>query len=145
MESLDKLKAELKLRGFSPLTVRNYCFFVEKFIEKTKRNAADFNEDDVKAFLSEMFDTKSKNTTNTISLLSLQRELVVFTVKTANAIELKSINLQVRVLLSPQIFRHARSSLLRKQRNRVSGIPGCPCGNTNFRVTIQRENGKCLQ
>jgi integrase/recombinase XerD len=62
MESLEKLKAELKLRGFSPLTVRNYCFFVQKFIEKTKKDQIEFNEDDVKAFLSEMFDTKSKNT-----------------------------------------------------------------------------------
>ncbi len=62
MESLDKLKSELKLRGFSPLTVRNYCFFVEKFLAKSSKEAGNLNEDDVKAFLSEMYDTKSKNT-----------------------------------------------------------------------------------
>lgn len=62
MESLDKLKAELKLRGFSPLTVRNYTFFVQKFLEKSSKNHTELSEDDVKAFLSEMYDTKSKNT-----------------------------------------------------------------------------------
>ncbi len=62
MESIDKLKAELKLRGFSPLTVRNYTFFVQKFIEKSAKESSSLGEDDVRAFLSEMYDTKSKNT-----------------------------------------------------------------------------------
>lgn len=62
METLDKLKSELKLRGFSPLTVRNYTFFVDKFLKKSNKKAEELDEDDVKAFLSEMFDTKSKNT-----------------------------------------------------------------------------------
>ena len=62
-ESLNKLKAELKLRGFSPLTVRNYSFFVEKFLKSVnKEKVEELNEDDVKAYLGEMFDTKSKNT-----------------------------------------------------------------------------------
>ncbi|MFH1290446.1 MAG: site-specific tyrosine recombinase/integron integrase [Nanoarchaeota archaeon] len=62
MEALNKLKTELKVRGFSPLTVRNYTFFVDKFLQKTGKKAEDLNEDDVKAYLSEMFDSKSKNT-----------------------------------------------------------------------------------
>jgi len=62
MDSIEKLKAELKIRGFSPLTVRNYTFFVEKFLARTKKDADNLNEDDVKAYISEMFDTKSKNT-----------------------------------------------------------------------------------
>ena len=62
MEVIDKLKAELKIRGFSPLTVRNYSFFVNKFLEKTNKKSEDLNEDDVKIYLSELFDTKSKNT-----------------------------------------------------------------------------------
>src|SRR3989344_3438241 len=40
MEELKKLEAELKIRGFSPLTVRNYKFFVEKFLKKTNMLAA---------------------------------------------------------------------------------------------------------
>ncbi len=60
--SLDILKSELKLRGFSPLTVRNYTFFVEKFLQKTNKPHNQLDQNDVKMFLSEMFDTKSKNT-----------------------------------------------------------------------------------
>src|SRR3989344_7381413 len=62
MKSLDILKSELKLRGFSPLTVRNYTFFVEKFLQRTNKEHEKLDENDVKLYLSEMFDTKSKNT-----------------------------------------------------------------------------------
>ncbi len=62
MNELEKLKSELKIRGFSPLTVRNYSFFVEKFLGKANKNPAELNEDDAKAYLAELFDTKSKNT-----------------------------------------------------------------------------------
>jgi integrase/recombinase XerD len=62
MEVVNKLKAELKIRGFSPLTVRNYTFFVEKFLEKTNKPPEKLSEDDVKMYISDMFDSKSKNT-----------------------------------------------------------------------------------
>lgn len=62
VNEVDKLRTELKIRGFSPLTARNYSFFVEKFLNKTGKEAKDVDEDDAKAYLSEMFDTKSKNT-----------------------------------------------------------------------------------
>ncbi len=62
MEALDKLKTELKIRGFSPLTVRNYTFFVEKFLKSSNKNVNELNKDDVKAYLSGMFDSKSKST-----------------------------------------------------------------------------------
>ncbi len=61
-EALEKLRTELKIRGFSPLTERNYSFFVEKFLKRTNKPVEKLNEDDVKLYLSEMFDTKSKNT-----------------------------------------------------------------------------------
>jgi integrase/recombinase XerD len=62
MEELTKLQTELKIRGFSPLTVRNYGFFVDKFLKQTGKTPDQLNEDDVKLYLSGMFDTKSKNT-----------------------------------------------------------------------------------
>jgi integrase/recombinase XerD len=62
MKELDNLKAELKLRGFSPLTVRNYSFFVEKFLQKTNKSSEELTQGDVKIYLSELFDSKSKNT-----------------------------------------------------------------------------------
>ena len=61
-EIVEKLKTELKLRLFSPLTGRNYSFFVEKFLEKSNKEPEKLTEDDAKAYLSELFDTKSKNT-----------------------------------------------------------------------------------
>lgn len=61
-EALQKLRNELKLRGFSSMTVRNYGFFVDKFLNKTNKDALQLNEDDAKAYLSDLFDTKSKNT-----------------------------------------------------------------------------------
>lgn len=62
MQELEKLKGELKLRGFSPMTVRNYSFFVQKFLGKTTKPANELTSDDAKLYLSDLFDTKSKNT-----------------------------------------------------------------------------------
>src|SRR3989344_2873080 len=62
MEEFTKLQTELKLRGFSPLTVRNYGFFVNKFLLQSGKQPSEINEDDAKLYLSKMFDTKSKNT-----------------------------------------------------------------------------------
>ena len=62
MQEVEKLKNELKMRGLSPMTVRNYSFFVEKFLQKTNKPAAELNSDDAKLYLSDLFDTKSKNT-----------------------------------------------------------------------------------
>lgn len=62
MDALAKLQTELKLRGFSPLTVRNYSFFVNKFIEKTNKPVEELNQEDVRNYLAGMFEEKSKNT-----------------------------------------------------------------------------------
>lgn len=62
MELITKLQSELRLRGFSPLTVRNYSFFVEKFLGSAKKPESELNEEDAKAYLSGLFEDKSKNT-----------------------------------------------------------------------------------
>lgn len=62
MTSLENLKVELRLRGFSPLTIRNYSFFVNKFIEYSKKPEQELSQDDAKVYLSSLFDSKSKNT-----------------------------------------------------------------------------------
>lgn len=61
-EVLQNVTTELKIRGFSPLTARNYGFFIKKFFARIDKNPDEMNEQDVKLYLSEMFDTKSKNT-----------------------------------------------------------------------------------
>ncbi|MBM3231804.1 hypothetical protein FJZ21_00285 [Candidatus Pacearchaeota archaeon] len=62
MDALGKLHTELKLRGFSPLTVRNYSFFVDKFLKQTNKPVEQLNQEDVRTYLAAMFDDKSKNT-----------------------------------------------------------------------------------
>lgn len=61
-ESIEKLKIELKLKGFSQLTIKNYCFFVEKFLKSSEKKVEELSEDDVKSYLASLFDTKSKST-----------------------------------------------------------------------------------
>jgi len=62
VDALGKLQTELKLRGLSPLTVRNYSFFVDKFLKAINKPVDEVNQEDVRTYLASMFDTKSKNT-----------------------------------------------------------------------------------
>lgn len=62
MDPVEQLKNELKLRGFSPMTVRNYGFFVEKFLQHANKDVENLSEEDVKAYLSSLIDDKSRNT-----------------------------------------------------------------------------------
>jgi integrase/recombinase XerD len=62
IEALNKLNTELKIRGFSHLTVRNYSFFVNKFIQRTNKPVEQLTQEDARNYLAEMFEDKSKNT-----------------------------------------------------------------------------------
>ena len=62
MEAIDKLQTELKLRGFSPLTTRNYSFFVEKFLKSCGKESGFVDQEDAKKYLASLYDSKSKNT-----------------------------------------------------------------------------------
>src|SRR3989344_3091491 len=62
MEALQQLHSELRLRGFSPLTVRNYSFFVQKFLQHAHKDPTTLDAQDAKNYLSSLFETKSKNT-----------------------------------------------------------------------------------
>ena len=62
MDAVDRLQTELKLRGFSPLTVRNYSFFVGKFLKNCDKTAEAVDQEDAKKYLASLYDSKSKNT-----------------------------------------------------------------------------------
>lgn len=62
MSTVESLRAELKLRGFSPMTVRNYSFFVDKFVQHAGKQPEQLTTDDAKLYLSSLFESKSKNT-----------------------------------------------------------------------------------
>ncbi len=62
MESIDKLRTELMLRGFSPMTVRNYSFFAEKFLQDANKSIEQITQEDARKYLASMFENKSRNT-----------------------------------------------------------------------------------
>ena len=49
---LDKLETELKIRGFSNRTVENYLFHNKKFLDFTKKEPRNVNEDDAKQYIA---------------------------------------------------------------------------------------------
>lgn len=63
MGDIEKLQTELRLRGFSPMTVRNYSFFVNKFLGQIKKESTELTEDDAKHYLSSLVESRSKSTT----------------------------------------------------------------------------------
>lgn len=62
MGEKEQLQTELRLRGFSPLTVRNYSFFVTKFLDHAKKQPSELTEEDAKNYLSSLIELKSKST-----------------------------------------------------------------------------------
>ncbi len=55
-EYLDKIKTELRLRGFSDNTISSYLLHNRKFFEHTKKQPEEITEDDVKSFLSSLIE-----------------------------------------------------------------------------------------
>lgn len=63
MGEIEQLQTELRLRGFSPLTVRNYSFFANKFLAHAKKSPAELTEEDAKHYLASLIENRSKSTT----------------------------------------------------------------------------------
>ena len=55
---LQKLEAELNLRGFSQRTVKAYLYHVKRFLVFSNKDAAAVSEDDVKVYLSKLISEK---------------------------------------------------------------------------------------
>ncbi len=58
-ERLKKLSTDLKLRGFSPQTVKMYLFYNQKFLEYIEKQPEDITEDDIRDFLAYKFSDDS--------------------------------------------------------------------------------------
>ena len=70
---LDKLETELKIRGFSNRTVENYLFHNKKFLDFTKKEPKDVNEDDAKRYIAYlMSERKLKPSSVNLALSSLK-------------------------------------------------------------------------
>ena len=96
-EALKKLETELKLKGFSQLTLKNYSFFVSKFLEFSKKKAEELNEDDAKSYLVSLFDSKSKAT------ISLAASSINFFFKILGK-DIKKIDLPKKDKALPQVL-----------------------------------------
>ena len=57
---LEKLKTELKIRGFSEQTVKSYLFHNRKFLEFVKKDPAMVQQEDVKAFMAHLISDKGQ-------------------------------------------------------------------------------------
>lgn len=116
MESVDKLKTELKLRGFSPLTVRNYSFFVEKFMQKTNKPVEELHQEDVRQYLAGMFDDKSKNTIM-LAAASLKFFFTEILKKEVGDIKMPKKDKKLpEVLTKEEVFKLINSAETRKSR-----------------------------
>ena len=64
--ALKNLASELKLRGFSPQTLRTYLYHNQRFLEFTKKQPEQITQSDVKEYLAHQID---HNSTSTVALI----------------------------------------------------------------------------
>jgi len=69
---LEKLETELKLRGFSQLTIDAYLRHNKSFINFIKKQPNKINEDDIKSFLAHLLEKNNKPATVSLILSSLK-------------------------------------------------------------------------
>jgi len=104
IKEVEELKAELKLRGFSEYTVRNYVFFVEKFLEFASHPLDQLEEQHVKAYLSSLISEKSRNTTS-LAASSLKFFFQEILKKSISGIKLPKKEKRLPIVLSKQEVR----------------------------------------
>ncbi len=79
-DHMQKLDVELKLRGFSPHTIRAYLRYNKQFLEFIKKDPKTINNDDIKLFLSHLLADKhlSANSLNLVraALLFFYNEIL---------------------------------------------------------------------
>ncbi len=66
--TLAALQTELKLRGFSPRTVKTYLFYNQKFLAFIKKEPKDATEDDIRKYLAEKM-SSGEISTSSVSLM----------------------------------------------------------------------------
>ena len=69
---LEKLKTELKLRGFTDKTVSTYIFQNKKFLDFTSKKPENTNEDDVKKYIAFLMSKEQKPSSVNLALSSLK-------------------------------------------------------------------------
>ncbi len=100
-KELEKLRAELRLSGFSQNTVETYSILVKEFLLSTRKNPAELDEQDLKKFLLQLLDSGRKKTT-----ANLARAALVFYYRNVlgKQVEVKSIKTEKKIpeVLTPE-------------------------------------------
>jgi site-specific recombinase XerD len=63
---------ELKLRGYSEKSIKNYLYFNEKFIEFIQKSPRDINSDDIKKYLTYLVNKKARPRTTNLAHSALK-------------------------------------------------------------------------
>ena len=87
MNELKKLERELKLRGFSPLTIKSYIFYNQKFLDFVNKTPTQVTEDDIKNFIAEKISGGAKP--RTIALIRSALKFFYNDVLEKNLVSLK--------------------------------------------------------
>ncbi len=70
---LKKLETELRLRGFSEKTVKNYLFYNQKFLDFIKKQPEEIEEEDIKSFIAHLMSDKNyKPASTNLAICSLR-------------------------------------------------------------------------
>lgn len=69
---IEKLETELKLRGFTQLTIKAYISHNKSFLDFIKKTPDKVNEDDIKSYLVHLLDINNKPATVSLKLSSLK-------------------------------------------------------------------------
>ena len=69
---LQKLETELKIRGFSPKTLKAYISNNKRFLEFVNKDAKDVNVDDIKAFMVHLMDKGLKPASVSLAMSALR-------------------------------------------------------------------------
>lgn len=72
IDLLEKLETELKIRGFSAKTVRNYTSCNKKFLEFNGKGVESIGEDDIKAYMVHLMDKGQKPASVGLAMSSLR-------------------------------------------------------------------------
>ncbi len=73
MMDLLQLETELKLRNFSPRTLKSYMFYNHKFLEHSKKEPQDVTENDIKAYLGYMMGDKKVSSSSIVLIKAALR------------------------------------------------------------------------
>ena len=110
---LKQLETELKLRGFSPRTVKTYLYQNQLFLNYTNKKSNEINEDDIKNYLAYILSDK-KLTHSTVALIKASLKFYYDEILKKNIVNFKTPKLARKL---PEILTKDEVKRLLEQLN----------------------------